>query len=57
MRKGETVYGIARRYHVSTDSLLRWNHVGVLTTGQRLIIYRPAKSRRSSNPVKLSAAQ
>jgi membrane-bound lytic murein transglycosylase D len=57
VRKGETLYGIARRYHVSTDSLLRWNHVGVLTTGQRLIIYRPAKARGPANPVKLSAAQ
>lgn len=58
VRKGETLYGIARRYHVSTDSLLRWNHVGVLTTGQRLIIYRaPAKSRKAANPIKLSAVQ
>jgi len=35
VKKGETLYGISRRYRVSTDSLLRWNHVGVLTTGQR----------------------
>jgi peptidoglycan lytic transglycosylase D len=58
VRKGETLYGISRRYHVSTDSLLRWNHVGVLTTGQRLIIYRaPARARKPVNPVKISAAQ
>ena len=58
VRKGETLYGISRRYHVSTDSLLRWNHVGVLTTGQRLIIYRgPAKTRKPANPVKISAVQ
>jgi membrane-bound lytic murein transglycosylase D len=58
VRKGETLYGISRRYRVSTDSLLRWNHVGVLTTGQRLIIYRaPAKSRKPVSPVKISAAQ
>jgi membrane-bound lytic murein transglycosylase D len=58
VRKGETLYGISRRYRVSTDSLLRWNHVGVLTTGQRLIIYRtPAKARKPANPVKISAAQ
>jgi membrane-bound lytic murein transglycosylase D len=57
VRKGETLYGIARRYHVSTDSLLRWNHVGVLTTGQRLVVYRPAKARRAVTPVKVSAAQ
>jgi len=58
VKKGETLYGISRRYRVSTDSLLRWNHVGVLTTGQRLIIYRaPAKARKPVNPVKVSAAQ
>ena len=58
VRKGETLYGIARRYHVSTDSLLRWNHVGVLTTGQRLIIYRgPARARKPAPSIKVSAAQ
>jgi len=58
VRKGETVYGIAKRYHVNTDSLLRWNHVGVLTTGQRLIIYRsPAKSRKPTGSIRLSSAQ
>ena len=58
VKKGETLYGISRRYRVSTDSLLRWNHVGVLTTGQRLIIYRaPAKARKPVNPVKISAVQ
>jgi len=58
VKKGETLYGISRRYRVSTDSLLRWNHVGVLTTGQRLIVYRaPAKARKPANPVKISAAR
>ena len=58
VRKGETLYGIARRYHVSTDSLLRWNHVGVLTTGQRLVIYRgPARARKPAASIKVSAAQ
>src|SRR6266581_2587935 len=58
VRKGETLYGISRRYRVSTDSLLRWNHVGVLTTGQRLIIHRAsAKARKPVNPVKISSAQ
>ncbi|HET7765203.1 MAG TPA: transglycosylase SLT domain-containing protein [Burkholderiales bacterium] len=55
VRRGETLYGIARRYHVSTDSLLRWNHVGVLTTGQRLVIYRPARSHKAANPLKVSS--
>jgi membrane-bound lytic murein transglycosylase D len=58
VRKGETLYGIARRYHVSTDNLLRWNHVGVLTTGQRLIVYRgSAKSRKPTGSVRLSSTQ
>ena len=57
VRKGETLYGIARRYHVSTDSLLRWNHVGVLTTGQRLVIYRPGKARRPASALKVSSVQ
>ena len=58
VRKGETLYGISRRYHISTDSLLRWNHIGTLTTGQRLIIYRgSARTRKPANPVKISAAQ
>ncbi|HEY6242048.1 MAG TPA: transglycosylase SLT domain-containing protein [Burkholderiales bacterium] len=58
VRKGETLYGISRRYHVSTDSLLRWNHVGTLTTGQRLVIYRgSAKTRKAASPIKISAVQ
>jgi LysM repeat protein len=58
VRRGETLYGIARRYHVNTDSLLRWNHVGVLTTGQRLIIHRgSSKTRRPANPIRVSAVQ
>ena len=58
VRRGETLYGIARRYHVSTDSLLRWNHVGVLTTGQRLVIYRTSgKHRKPATSIKVSSAQ
>jgi LysM repeat protein len=56
VRRGETLYGIAKRYHVSTDSLLRWNHVGVLTTGQRLIIYRGSAKSRNPAGLKVSAA-
>jgi len=58
VRKGETLYGIARRYHVTTDNLLRWNHVGVLTTGQRLIIYRgsSSKPRKPASSIKLTSA-
>src|SRR5258707_15591077 len=58
VKKGETLYGISRRYRVSTDSVLRWNHVGVPTTGQRLIIYlAPSNARKPATPIKISAAQ
>ncbi len=57
VRKCETLYGISKRYRVSTDSLLRWNHIGTLTTGQRLILYRgSARTRTPAKPVKISAA-
>lgn len=52
VKKGDTLYGISRRFGVSTDSLLRWNHVGVLTTGQRLVVYRNSgKARKPAAPV------
>ena len=58
VKKGDTLYGISRRFGVGTDNLLRWNHIGVLTTGQKLLIYRgSAKTRKLSAPVKISAAQ
>jgi peptidoglycan lytic transglycosylase D len=53
VRKGETLYGIARRYRVSTDSLRGWNHIGVLTTGQRLYIYRGSARARKISSVPL----
>ena len=59
VRKGETLYGISKRYHVSTDSLRGWNHIGVLTTGQKLIIYGRGSggTRKPVQPVKISAAR
>ncbi len=55
VKKGDTLYGIAKRFKVSTDSLLRWNHIGVLTTGQRLYIYGKAPARtRKPVSVKIS---
>ncbi|HEX4798432.1 MAG TPA: transglycosylase SLT domain-containing protein [Burkholderiales bacterium] len=59
VKKGDTLYGLSRRFRVSTDSLRRWNHIGVLTTGQRLIIYGRGSggTRKPVQPVKISAAQ
>ena len=52
VKKGDTLYGISRRFGISTDNLLRWNHIGVLTTGQRLVIYRNSgKTRKPAAPV------
>jgi peptidoglycan lytic transglycosylase D len=40
VRRGETEWGIARRYGVSIKDLRRWNHIGAhLMAGQRLVIF------------------
>ena len=62
VRKGDTVYGISRRYHVSTNNLIRWNHIDMLTTGQKLVIYGRGGHAKTRKParggaVKLSAAK
>ncbi len=39
VRKGDTLGGIARRYHVTVAQLMRWNHIRnarTLRIGQRL---------------------
>ena len=61
VRKGDTVYGISRRYRVSTENLIRWNHIGMLTTGQKLIIYGRGGHAKTRKPargaVKVSIAK
>lgn len=39
---GETLYGIAKKYHVTVEELKKWNHLGSnnLQPGQRLIILK-----------------
>ena len=40
VRRGETAWGIARRYGVSVKDLQRWNRIGrQLMAGQRLVIF------------------
>jgi len=40
VRRGETEWGIARRYGVTIKDLRRWNHIGRhLMAGQRLVIF------------------
>ena len=41
VKRGDTLYWIAKRYHVSVADLRRWNHVDRLLAGQRLVIELP----------------
>jgi membrane-bound lytic murein transglycosylase D len=46
VKRGDTLYEIARRYRVSIDDLRRWNKIGRLLAGQRLVIEAPVRIRR-----------
>ena len=49
VKAGETLPGIAARYRVRVDDLRRWNKIGRLTPGQRLMVQTsgvPAKAKR-----------
>ena len=48
VKNGDTLVTIARRYRVSTDDLRRWNQIGRLAAGQRLVIEvrQPAQKKR-----------
>jgi membrane-bound lytic murein transglycosylase D len=54
VKRGDTLFSIARRYRVSTDDLQRWNKLQSLITGQRLIVYRGVSSGRKTIRVKSS---
>lgn len=49
VRRGDTLWGIARRYDLSVKDLKRWNDVRILRPGQRIELsgYGHSKSRRS----------
>ncbi len=51
VQRGDTLPKIAQRYMVSTDDLRRWNNIGRLAAGQRLVIQvraaAPVKSAKS----------
>ena len=52
VRKGETLSGIARRYHVSVARLKQWNGpLKIITVGQTIAVAQTA-SRKPSNRVK-----
>ena len=38
VRRGDTLSKIAQRYKVSTDDLRKWNRIGRLAAGQRLVV-------------------
>jgi peptidoglycan lytic transglycosylase D len=46
VKSGDTLSAIARRYRVTVEDLKRWNKIGVLSTGQKLSIYRAAPARK-----------
>ncbi len=51
VKKGDTIGGISRRYHVSIASILRWNHLKdkhTIRHGQRLKLRVLAKDARGS---------
>ena len=39
VKKGDTLYGIAQRYRVRIDDLRRWNSIGGLNQGEKLVIH------------------
>ena len=48
VRKGDTLSGIARRYHVKLSSLKSWNRgVKILRPGQHIMVAQPSSSRAS----------
>jgi len=51
VRKGETLGGIAMKYHTSVTSLRRWNGISGsrINTGQKLVMYGVKKSTTSSS--------
>jgi membrane-bound lytic murein transglycosylase D len=55
VKAGETLPGIAARYHVSADDLRRSNKIGRLTAGQKLVIQTkgtPARARQGGKTTK-----
>ncbi len=62
VRQGDTLPAIAQRHKVSADDLRKWNQIGRLAAGQRLVIQvrqaapvksaKPAKKKRAAKPKK-----
>jgi membrane-bound lytic murein transglycosylase D len=57
VQRGDTLPRIAQRYKVSADDLRRWNQIGRLAAGQRLVIQvRQAAPVKSAKPAKKKRA-
>jgi len=51
VKRGDTLFQIAQRHDVSMDDLRRWNKIGRLTAGQRLVIeVRQATPAKGAKP-------
>lgn len=51
VKKGETLQTVAQHYGVSIDDLRRWNKVGRLAAGQRLVIHTKAQPPRAGSRI------
>ena len=53
VRRGDTMSGIARRYHVKLSSLKNWNRgVRILRPGQHILVAQPTHTQQASKPVR-----
>lgn len=55
VKAGETLPGIAGRYHVKVEDLRRWNKIGRLAAGQRLVVQTkgaPTRARAGGKTTK-----
>jgi spore germination protein YaaH len=51
IKRGETLYSIAKRYHVSVEDLKRWNGVSTAIAGKTLALeVRSAASKPKGKP-------
>jgi membrane-bound lytic murein transglycosylase D len=57
VKAGETLPGIASRYKVSVDDLRRWNKIGRLTAGQRLVVQTKGTPTRAKSATKSTAGK
>lgn len=53
VRKGDSIWAIARKFSVTTNNLMRWNKLtkkSVLKPGQKLVLLKTKNTMLSSNP-------